>query len=178
MKVNATKPNSAFHKFILEYVATDKVILELGSGKGSTILANNGYTIYSIEHSNDWINKYDNVNYIYAPIKRHKEVEGLNGVEWYDASSLEGNIPDHDVVIVDGPPGNYGRAGLYKYFNLFNPHAIFIFDDVQRQAERGLIHKVARKKLHCPYMVEAGHKTDFGVIMPKGYKWRPQITSP
>jgi hypothetical protein len=173
MKLDSTIPSSAFQTFILGYVDTGKVILELGSGHGSAVLANNGYTIHSVEHSKDWMDKYDNVNYIYAPIKRHKQVEGLNGVEWYDIDYLEGNIPDHDVVIVDGPPGNYGRAGLYKYFHLFNPHAIFIFDDVQRQAERGLIHKVARKKLHRPYMVEAGHKTDFGVILPPNYTWEP-----
>lgn len=170
MKVNSTKPNSAFQEFIFKNVAKNKVILELGSGEGSSVLASRGWTIYSIEHSKDWMDKYDRVNYIYSPIKQHKEVEGLKGVEWYNPDYLQ-DLPDHDVIIVDGPPGNYGRTGLYKYFNLFNKDAMWIFDDIHRQNERTLIHRIARKKLQRPYMVEAGHITDYGVILPPNWKW-------
>lgn len=166
---------SAFHDFILKHVPKDRVILELGSGDGSSFLASNGYEIYSVEHSKDWLYKHGNVNYIYAPIKRHKEVEGLKGVEWYDPSYLR-DLPPHSVVLVDGPPGNYGRSGLYKYFDLFNEDAMWIFDDIQRQNERGMIHKIARKKLGRPYMVEAGHPTDYGVILPPDCTWEPTCT--
>ena len=71
------------YDYILANLPKGSTILELGSGKGTARLFEN-YTVYSIEHSKKWLNRYGS-NYIYAPIK--------NG--WYDIEAIKKDIPDH-----------------------------------------------------------------------------------
>lgn len=149
------------HRYIPKYGS----ILELGSGEGSAILAEE-YNVHSIEHSKDWLNKFCFINYIYAPIKAHEKVEGFGHHQWYDASLVKEQLQGltYDLIIVDGPPGHYGRSGFLKYFDLFKHDVPILFDDIHREPERRLINRVANK-LNSPYVVYTGEK-DWGVIWP------------
>ena len=115
---------------IREILPAGKTILEFGSGKGSKRLAED-YTVHSIEHDKDWVDKFKGVNYIHAPI-----VDG-----WYDLS--KDDLPEeYDLLLIDGPPGVIGREGFFDNLKLFNTGVPMIFDDVNRQRERWLMTKV------------------------------------
>ena len=55
--------------YIRKILPEGSTIVELGSGWASEQLSKY-YTVYSIEHSEKWLDKY-NTNYIYAPIKNN-----------------------------------------------------------------------------------------------------------
>lgn len=111
------------------------VILELGSGYGTKILSER-YTMYSIEHNDSWLNKYDST-YIHAPI-----IDG-----WYDVDVLRNELPiGYDLILIDGPPTTISpqiRTGFLKNISLFNTDAIMVFDDVNRSSERWLTEQVS-----------------------------------
>lgn len=139
--------------FIRENLDEGRVILEFGSGWGSGQLSNH-YTVYSIEHDQKWIDKYD-THYIYAPIK--------NG--WYDVAVLEKELPlNYDLILVDGPPGHIGRGGFYTYLALFNTDVPIIFDDTHRKADYNLMVNVA-KKLGRKFRVFKEKEKSFGVLL-------------
>lgn len=130
-----------------------KTLLELGSGWASEEFSKY-YTVYSIEHDQDWVDKYT-TNYIYAPI--------TNG--WYDVEILKKELPAHyDLILVDGPPGWIGRGGFYTYLSLFNTNVPIIFDDVNRPAEYELMVNVATF-LHKKFVIftDSSNK-QFGVV--------------
>jgi hypothetical protein len=162
----------SFHDFIVKYLRDVSTILELGSGSGSLWLADNGYCVHSIEHSDKWIGKYEKVNYIYAPLKQHEPMPDFEHNSWYDPAYLS-DLPNYDLIIIDGPPGKYGRCGFYKYLDLFDTSVPMIFDDVHRLGEFRLICKISRQ-IGRPYFVETRlSRTSFGVIMPEGVEWEP-----
>jgi hypothetical protein len=121
------------HEWIESNIPKGGTILELGSGKGTLRLVEN-YTVYSIEHSKKWMNKYGS-NYIYAPIKN----------KWYDIEAIKKGIPEHyDVLLVDGPPRKIdgvkiGRLPLFDHLDLFNTDVPIIIDDADRGREMKLI---------------------------------------
>lgn len=132
------------HDWIRKNFPAGSIILELGSGDGSAILAED-YVVYSIEHDREWVNKHKKVNYIYAPIKKHKQIKGFDKNEWYDKDVIYRTKEiSYDMIIVDGPPGSIGRQGTLKYLNLFH-RVPMLFDDYHRHWERKLAHKVAAR---------------------------------
>lgn len=125
-------------------------ILELGSGEGTGALSEH-YKMYSIEHNEKYLNKYNSL-YIYAPI--------VNG--WYKIERLPS---DYDMILVDGPPSTIApdvRMGFLYNIDLFNYNVPIIFDDVHRQAERRLALLVA-DKVGRDYR-EYGGKKKFAVV--------------
>jgi len=103
-------------------------ILELGSGEGTKFLSR-FYDVYSIEHDENYVGKYDST-YIYAPI--------VNG--WYDVSRLQ-DLPNYGLLLIDGPPATIKadiRLKFLDHVDLFNLDAIIVLDDVQRAAEMKL----------------------------------------
>ncbi len=137
-------------------------ILELGSGEGTDRLAKH-YKMYSVEHDIQWMNKYKST-YLYAPLCEHKAVQNHKGTVWYTADILRPQLKglEYDLLLVDGPPQS--RCGFVKYFDLFDPKAIMVFDDVQRGRDEKVVLSVATK-LKAPYVVYgAGGKKLFGVI--------------
>lgn len=103
----------------------DTVILEFGSGLATEYILKICKTLYSIEESQEWLNRYHN-NYIFAPIKE----------KWYDLDILKKNLPNKcDIIIVDGPSQGE-RIGFFNNINLFdfkeNGCEFLIFDDVHR----------------------------------------------
>ena len=166
----------SFHTFINKYLPKGKTILELGSGDGSKRLVEAGYTVYAVEHDEGWITRWPNdVNYIYAPLREHKKVEGFDANVWYDPAYLQ-DLPDYDLIIVDGPPGCEGRSGFLKYFDeLFKSDVPIVIDDMQRVPERLLVTRLA-KKLKRPYYVETRYRrTMFAVMLPERWDWYPII---
>lgn len=100
-------------------------ILEFGSGQGSAALSET-YNVTSVEHDERWLNAYEGINYVWAPI-----VDG-----WYDTSLFDELSNDYDLILVDGPPGTIGRSKILDYFGRLNPDAIVIFDDTDRDDEQ------------------------------------------
>lgn len=127
-------PAEAF-SFLRHHLPPTATIVELGSGEGTLLLREMGQ-VCSIEHDETWIREYPGANYIHAPI-----VEG-----WYDPAAIRGKLPSkYDCLIVDGPPGGIGRAGLLEHLDLFAEVPLLI-DDVHRSVERELAIALARKR--------------------------------
>ena len=122
---------------IRDILPAGKTILELGSGEGTAKLLEH-YNVYSIEHSRRWLNKIEGGNYIHAPIKQYT-YRGDNGVDkgyrWYDVDKLK-DLPEYDLLLVDGPPGTVGRMGVVHNGYLFDMTVPIIIDDTHRDEER------------------------------------------
>ena len=146
--------------FIRSILPEGKILLELGSGWASGQFSKY-YTVYSIEHSRTWLDKY-NTHYIYAPIKGR----------WYDPNIVKEKLPqNYDLILVDGPPGYPGcrtdRYGFYTHLELFKTDLPIIIDDVNRKVEYELMLRVG-KKLQRVVIVFNGGKKKFGVILYEG----------
>jgi hypothetical protein len=133
---------------IKELLPAGGTILELGSGLGTHYLSQH-YQMYSIENAPEWVGKY-NSTYIHAPIKKYNSEWPappiVENKAWYDPESLKDKLPAHyDLILIDGPEGQYGRGGFYKHLDLFNTDAIMIFDDIHRAPEYELMVKVSAK---------------------------------
>lgn len=149
--------------YIRSTLEPDCTILELGSGEGTEKLAKY-YTMISIEHDKQWLNKYP-THYIYAPIKKYETYA------WYDCDVLTNELNncchDYDLILIDGPTGVIGRYGFFHNMLLFNTDVVLIFDDVNRKAEKKLLEDVA-KVLQRPYSIyHCKDKRAFGVIRRK-----------
>jgi hypothetical protein len=121
------------------------------------------YTMYSVEHDEDFLDRY-NTLYFYAPLKEHKAIKNHEGTVWYDADVLRPRLKglEYDLLLVDGPPES--RAGFLKYFDMFDPDAIIVFDDVNRRRDNAVMNSIAAK-LDVPYVTYgAGSEKLFGVI--------------
>ena len=108
-------------EWIKENFDHGSTILELGSGKGTGVLAKD-FKMFSVEHDQAFVGKH-NSKYIHAPI--------VGG--WYDAEIIKARIPsiDYDLLIVDGPPRIIGREGMLFYLDLFRTDRPAIVDDAQ-----------------------------------------------
>ncbi len=150
-------------EWIKNNVPKGSTILELGSGKGSTLHLCDDYDLYSIEHEKRWMNKFDST-YIYAPIK-----DGF-----YDIDVLKEKLPDkYALIFVDGPPRKIdgkkiGRKGFGENLDLFNTDCIIIFDDSDRGRERKLIASVCeqlgREVIHYKGHDHRGKGTYFAIM--------------
>jgi hypothetical protein len=120
-------------------------VVELGSGHGSARIAEHlpsGLVFYSVEHDRRFIGLVAQTTYIYAPI-----VDG-----WYARADLN-QLPERDTIqalIVDGPPGEIGRAGLLRHLDLFPARVPMIIDDVHRPDELALAREIGRRRNQEP----------------------------
>lgn len=126
---------------ISQLVPDGAVVVELGSGHGTKKLVER-YVVWSIENDERWVDFCEGANYIHAPIK--KSADGKE--QWYDASVIKSELPNlYDLILVDGPAGNYGREGLLSNFNLFRTDVPIIIDDTIRSQEAKLARELAYK---------------------------------
>ncbi|WP_333223933.1 tetratricopeptide repeat protein [Microcoleus sp. BR0-C5] len=126
--------------YILETFPVGSTILELGSGTGTWELSKY-YNMVSIEHNQDWLNKY-NSHYIYAPL-----VDDM----WYDGEILGRELRNrkYHLILVDGPP-QHRRKGILSYLNLFNWNVPIILDDVNRQYDMSVAIALAKHLRKIP----------------------------
>jgi len=134
------------YHFLQQEIPIGSTIVELGSGEGSIECAKT-WKMICIEHNEEFIDKYNtcpemyDISYVHAPI--------VNG--WYDTSKLDGKLPEaYSCLLVDGPPGNIGRAGILDSLQLFRSDILVIFDDVNRDDEMQLY------KAYCDIMKITG----------------------
>ncbi|MFW6225594.1 MAG: hypothetical protein ACOC3V_01380 [bacterium] len=155
---------------ILEILPKGKTILELGSGFGSNELGKY-YNIYCVEHDKYWNNKYDNINYIYAPLKPLKD---HSDIMWYDIDVLKNDLPNnYDLILIDGPPGNSsknndGRMGFTYNIDLFNiVDKFIIFDDLNRKKDYDNMMLFINKTNRMFKIIDSKDNTKkFGVVYP------------
>lgn len=130
-------------------------ILELGSGKGTSRLAEH-YRVFSVEDDSAWVGRHSST-YIFA-----KQVNG-----WYDAALLAAVLPllEYDALLIDGPTarGSDVRLGILDHLDLFRLDVPIFVDDVHREAERKLLDALAKETGRASTIV-TGNKKDFGVI--------------
>ena len=137
-------------------------ILELGSGWGTGELAKH-YTMYSVEHDEKYLDKYDST-YLHVPLKEHKKLKNHDTTLWYDADILRDMLEglEYDLLLIDGPPQT--RSGFYKYKKMFDSSAIWVFDDIHRSVDRRALNSVA-SAARSPYIVYCSvDGKPFGVI--------------
>lgn len=150
------------YEYIRKVLPDDSTILELGSGWGTGQLVKH-YTVHSVEHSKEFWDIHHS-NYIHVPLKQHKAIKNHSGDVWYDPKILKQALVGlkYDLLLIDGPPVT--RAGFVKYFDLFDPNVIMIFDDVNRKKDNTVMNSIASKLL-VPYVTYgAGTEKLFGVI--------------
>jgi len=150
--------------YILSFLPRNSVILELGSGEATDVLSKY-YTLFSVEHSKEWLNKY-NSTYFYVPLTNNF---------WYEDSKLRKILKaiKFDMFLIDGPPAHTReRAGcrnnILKYIDYYKDTDLIIIDDTHRPAERKLAEELAYKlnrKIKC---IEERSKTS--IILQKCIK--------
>ena len=141
------KTSWSIGKGILEAVnnllTKESNILELGSGIGSKSLAEI-CTVHSVEHDSRFLNIHESVNYIHSPLVEFKPFDEFKETMSYNFQIISDNLPKNlDMVIVDGPPENYGRSGLLHHLEIFNDNCIWIIDDVLRMKDQKLANYIA-----------------------------------
>lgn len=128
-------PDAVFAYLRARLPQTAATIVELGSGEGTIRLRELGRVV-SIEHDEAFLRHGPGIEMIHAPI-----VDG-----WYDSTCIRGRIPaKYDCLVVDGPTGAIGRAGLLRHLELFGDAPILV-DDVHRGPERDLALSLAKRR--------------------------------
>ena len=138
-------------EYIKKILPKGSTILELGSGEGTTWLADAGYTMYSIENQPEWYDYYLNyTTYINCRTKMYdSEYTAPENIPeqkgWYHPDDLFPNLPkEYDLILIDGPGGSpYGRGGFYKHIDEFNTDVPMIFDDINRVADSEVMELVS-----------------------------------
>lgn len=141
--------------WLLDALPKKSMILELGSGSGTQQLAKH-FRMVSVEHDPDFVGLYAST-YIYAPI--------VNG--WYDAAIIGDALSRlsvrYDLLLVDGPPQQFGRAGILRNLGLFDLTKPTVLDDVHRAPERQLLDELAKRAGRRHKIFSDGAKS-FGVL--------------
>lgn len=127
-------------EFILNNFNTNSIIVEIGSGICSTKAFSTFYkNFYSIDDNPDYLNLYENVNYICAPLKYSSDHI------WYDIDIVKNKIPEkQDLIFLDGPTGSGNRNGILKHLDILSPDVKIIVHDTYREAESTLANNISK----------------------------------
>lgn len=150
------RTSDALQRDIEAFAQEGDTVVEFGSGTGTKDLVDLGLKVYSVEHNEYWVDfgKKQGIgsDYQHAPIVALPEaISGFpKQVEWYNVNDVE-DVCDRavensraghvDHVLIDGPPGEIGRAGvLYsiKHGHLDVSNAVIFIDDIHRADELNL----------------------------------------
>ena len=159
------------HTWLSDNIKEGSTILEFGSGHGSIALAQR-YDLISIEHDEEWIGISDS-RYIHAEIKENPISTKNNQQGWYDISRVLEVIETNtiSVFIIDGPPGDIGRHVFLSIIDSLSKYAIFIIDDIHRDAEFDIFSKLNKwqggdAKVFTS-LYENGKERKWGVLQPR-----------
>lgn len=106
--------------------------LETGSGRSTTLFETAGCRHTALEHDRTWLAPHESL--VLVPL--------TGDPPWYDWT------PDgpFDLIFVDGPPGQVGRAGIMRVLrDCLHPGTIVILDDTHRRPDRELAERIARE---------------------------------
>jgi predicted O-methyltransferase YrrM len=154
-------PTSIAHIINEIVLLQKKTIVEFGSGLSTLIIARLlsyhklDANIFSIDHDREWHNFLrsslneegigDNVKLIQADLESTTCYDNQQ-CKWYAKDILEEALPKEiDLVIVDGPPIQYGKHCRYFAIpfllnRLSKNYSVFI-DDIYRKGENQILHK-------------------------------------
>ena len=145
MNYGGVSINRVAVEYIESTITFGKTILELGSGRGSTVALGHNYDLYSVENQSEWWDKFsDHTTYIKCGTKIYddeytKPKEFPLDKAWYKPDDLFPNLPkSYDLILIDGPGGHthgWGRGGFRKHIDKFNTDAYMVFDDINRAEE-------------------------------------------
>jgi hypothetical protein len=165
--------NTACIEFIKSILNKGKIILELGSGPGSTVILSDTYRLYSVENQPEWFDQYPLcTTYINCRTKYYDEEYTApdipNQKGWYHPDDIFPNLPKHyDLILIDGPGGApYGRGGFFKHIDKFNTDVPMVFDDIHHPNKGGEIIKKVSEYVGRPYKIlETDPKRHIGYIL-------------
>lgn len=130
-------PRVLFH-MLRQRLHSGMITLEFGSGLSTLLFDAMGTDHTAIEHNLTWYNRV-------AELKTRETTkliasnitEGKSGEKWFEWRPEPGY--QADLVLIDGPPGQIGRAGCRHYLaDILAPNATIILDDTQRPDEQQL----------------------------------------
>ena len=149
--------------WILKNIPKGSTILELGSGTGTAELVKH-YTVYSIEHNEEWLNKVPEANYIYGKLLTFPDMEHYTQ-GWYDLDVLDKLPKNYDLLIIDSPPG-FNRVNFKHFISHFNHNVPWLFDDTQRDLDRYQAVEVSAM-YQRPFVEIVGKEKNFIVLESK-----------
>ena len=118
-------------------------LLELGSGKGSESLANH-CSVQCIEHDSRFLNLFSSITYIHAPLSKIDPLPEFNEKVWYDFTKIEKELKtQYDIILVDGPPAEFGRSGILLHLDKLDLAKVWIIDDVLRAKDQLIANYIA-----------------------------------
>lgn len=148
--------NPDFCQLLMKQIllSNPKVVLELGSGVSTVVagltLQKTGGRIYSVEHdrafkaeteielANQGLDEFARV--YESPLK--DTAVDVGSFRWYDLSVLD-EIPDIDLLVIDGPPGNIQNLSRYPalpiLYGKLAKEAVIIMDDGRRRDEKQIV---------------------------------------
>lgn len=137
------------------------VVLELGSGEGSTVeLKNAGFTVFSIEHNQQYVGRWNTVeNTIHAP---------FDDTGFYNMNIVREKMPKHyDILLVDGPDTENRTHKFFEHAIYdFDPNVPWFFDDwagdQMSTGIRAIAHKTGRALLTFNDTIK-----QYAVLMPE-----------
>jgi len=156
--------NASFLYLLFKILHNEKPqsILELGSGQStfftSRYAKENNALLLILEDNIQWYNKFKNdicsgpaIRYVLAPLLEIRVRKKRR--HWYSTNLLQTEDTRYQLIVVDGPSGDYrySRLGILLYIpKIIDPeNFIIIFDDSARMGERDTIRwlcKLLRRK--------------------------------
>lgn len=141
---------------IREILPKGGTILEIGTGKGTRLLTSR-WKVYSVEHNPAW--HVSKSTLIKVPLLAVEKTVPRDNVEfwnrfprasrWYHPEILKEKLKgiSYDLILVDGPPNDPRRIGMWWYYPLiFDTSVPVVVDDVHREYDWQVAVKIAETK--------------------------------
>lgn len=152
-----------------------KIILDLGSGMSTLVLAKSAPTakVISIDNSAEFAQKTRQMLSLHGVVNADVRVAPLtahaSGVDWYEISQLE-DVNNIDLLFIDGPPGSKNdrarHPALAECLSKLSPRAIIVIDDASRDGEKDLAHEFA-EALPSHTLEFLSHEKGTALLLPR-----------